>query len=107
MIKQFSAGDITVRPFSTFKHWTLQSIDSASTDVYGISTYYNNKMEVNEALRLSSSFYPSSSVYYSSENEPVNSSGKYARNVYSTTDAMFYRYANEPIKLFGVERYTE
>jgi len=106
MIKQFTAGDITVRPFGTFKHWTIQSIDSASTDAHGISTYYNSRIEVNKGLELSSSFYPSSSIYYSPINEPVNSSGKYARNVYSTTDAMFYRYANEPIKLFGVEQYT-
>lgn len=107
MIKQFTAGDITVRPFTTFKHWAIQSIDSASVDTYGISTYYNGRMEVNEGLKMSSPFYPSGSIYYVSANEPINSSGKYARNVYSMTDAMFYRYANEPIKLFGVEKYTQ
>lgn len=107
MIKQFTAGDITVRPFSTFKHWTIQSIDSASIDTYGVSTYYNGRMEVNEGLKLSTPFYPSGSIYYVSANEPINSSGKYARNVYSMNDAMFYKNAGEPIKLFGVEEYTQ
>jgi hypothetical protein len=107
MIKQFTAGDITVRPFSTFKHWTIQSIDSASVDTYGVSTYYNGRMEVNEGLKISSPFYPSGSIYYVSSDEPINSSGKYARNIHSTTDAMFYKNAGEPIKLFGVEEYTQ
>jgi len=107
MIKQFSAGDITVRPFSTFKHWTLQSIDSASVNTYGDSTYYNGRIEVNEGLKLSTPFYPSGSIHYVSTNEPINSSGKYARNIHSMTDAMFYKNAGEPIKLFGVEEYTQ
>jgi hypothetical protein len=107
MIKQFTAGDITVRPFSTFKHWTLQSIDSASVNTYGDSTYYNGRMEVNEGLKLSTPFYPSGSIYYVSTNEPINSSGKYARNIHSMTDAMFYKNVGEPIKLFGVEEYTQ
>ena len=107
MIKQFTAGDITVRPFSTFKHWTMQSIDSASVNVYGDNTYYNGRMEVNEGLKLSTPFYPSGSIYYVSANEPINSSGKYSRNIHSMTDAMFYKNAGEPIKLFGVEAYTQ
>ena len=107
MIKQFTAGDITVRPFTTFKHWTIQSVDSASVDTYRISTYYNGRMEVNEGLKMSSPFYPSSSTYYVSANEPMNASGKYVRNVYSMTDAMFYKNSKEPIKLFGVEQYTQ
>ena len=107
MIKQFSAGDITVRPFSTFKHWTLQSIDSASVNTYGDSTYYNGRIEVNEGLKLSTPFYPSGSIHYVSTNEPINSSGKYARNIHSMTDAMFYKNVGEPIKLFGVEEYTQ
>lgn len=107
MIKQFTAGDITVRPFSTFKHWTLQSIDSASVNAYGDSTYYNGRMEVNEGLKLSTPFYPSGSIYYVSANEPINSSGKYSRNIHSMTDAMFYKNVGEPIKLFGVEAYTQ
>ena len=45
MIKQFSAGDITVRPFNTFKNWTVQSVDSSSIDKYGYPTYYNRTRE--------------------------------------------------------------
>ena len=107
MIKQFSAGDITVRPFKTFKNWTLQSIDSSSLDAYGYSTYYNGKLEINEGLKLNTLFYPTQSIYFVSGSEPINASGKYARNIYSVTDAMFYRNVNDPLNLFGVEKYME
>ena len=94
MIKQFSAGDITIRPFNTFKNWKVQSLDSSSVDAYGYSTYYNQFCEINEGKKLSSIFYPSGSPYYSASLEPINPSGKYARNIYSLTDAMFYRNKN-------------
>jgi hypothetical protein len=103
MIKQFSAGDITIRPFKTFKNWSVQSITSGSDDGYGFNTYYNTLCEINEGKKLFSIFYPSSSAYYSSISEPVNPSGKYARNIYSLTDAMFYRNKGNFTELFGVE----
>ena len=106
MIKQFSAGDITIRPFNTFKNWKVQSIDSSSVDAYGYSTYYNQFCEINEGKKISSIFYPSGSPYYSASLEPINPSGKYARNIYSLTDAMFYRNKNNFTELFGVESYT-
>lgn len=107
MIKQFSAGDITVRPFNTFKNWTLQSIDSSSVDDHGYSTYYNDKIDIDVGIKMDTPFFPSSSKYFDSGSEYVNSSGRYARTVYNMTDAMFYRYTNEPIKQFGVEYYTQ
>ncbi len=107
MIKQFSAGDITVRPFSTFKNWTVQSIDSSSVDKYGFPTYYNNRCEVNYGIRTSASFFPSESVYWQASIDPINTSGKYARNIWNLTDAMFYKNSSEPTKLFGVEYYTQ
>lgn len=107
MIKQFSAGDITVRPFSTFKNWTIQSVDSSSVDKYGYPTYYNNRCEVNYGIKTSASFYPSSSQYWQASIDPVNTSGKYARNIWNLTDAMFYKNSTEPDKLFGVEYYTQ
>jgi hypothetical protein len=107
MIKQFSAGDITVRPFSTFKNWTVQSIDSSSVDKYGYDTYYNNKVSVDVGLHLTSSFFLSGSEFYVASNEPINPSGKYSRIVYNVTDAMFYRNASDPFQCFGVEYYTE
>jgi hypothetical protein len=107
MIKQFSAGDITVRPFNAFKNWTVQSIDSSSVDKYGYPTYYNNRCEINLGISGSGPFYPSSSQYWISSNEPVNASGKYARNIWSITDGMFYKNADEPNKIFGVEYYTQ
>lgn len=106
MIKQFSAGDITVRPFSTFKNWTVQSVNSASVDKYGIPTYYNDRCEVNFGIKTTASFFPSSSVFWQAGIDPVNSSGKYARNIWNLTDAMFYKNAKEPIKIFGLEYYT-
>lgn len=107
MIKQFSAGDITVRPFNAFKNWTLQSIDSSSVDEYGYNTYYNGKIDIDLGIKTSTPFFPSSSKYFDSGSEYINPSGRYARTVYNMTDAMFYRYANEPIKQFGVEYYTQ
>lgn len=103
MIKQFSAGDITIRPFNTFKNWAVQSIDSASVDLYGNSTYYTDLCEINEGKKITSIFYPSGSKYYTASAEPINPSGKYARNIYSLTDAMFYRSKNNITELFGVE----
>jgi hypothetical protein len=106
MIKQFSAGDITIRPFNTFKRWNVQSIDSSSVDIYGYNTYYNSFCEINEGKKITSTFYPSGSVYYTTFSEPINPSGKYARNIYSLTDAMFYRSKNNFTELFGVESYV-
>ena len=107
MIKQFTAGDITVRPFGTFKHWTIQSINTASVDSYGFNTYYDGKLEINRGVSLSTNFYPSGSQYYDPIAEPLNPSGKYARNVYSQTNAMFYKYSNNPLTSFGVQEYTQ
>ncbi len=103
MIKQFSAGDITIRPFNTFKNWTVQSINSASVDLYGNNTYYADLCEINEGKKITSIFYPSGSKYYTASAEPINPSGKYARNMYSLTNAMFYRSKNNFTELFGVE----
>jgi hypothetical protein len=107
MIKQFSAGDITVRPFGTFKHWTIQSMDSGALDRYGYSTFYTDKVEINEGRPITGSFYPSSSANYSAVEEPINLSGKYYRNIYSLTNAMFYRYSDDPLKQFGIQQTTE
>ena len=107
MIKQFSAGDITVRPFGTYKHWYVQSINSGALDQYGYTTFYNGRMDVDVGLNLSGAFYPSSSENYSPVSEPVNSSGKYCRNVYSLTDSMFYRNSGDPLKLFGVQSISQ
>jgi hypothetical protein len=103
MIKQFSAGDITIRPFNTFKRWNVQSIDSSSVDIYGYNTYYKSFCEINEGKKITSIFYPSGSSYYTASAEPINASGKYYRNIYSLTDAMFYRSKNNFTELFGVE----
>lgn len=107
MIKQFSAGDITIRPFGTFKHWNIQSVDSGGLDQYGYSTYYSGAIEINEGRNLTSIFYPTSSAFYVAANEPINASGKYARNVYSLTNSMFYKYSADPLKAFGIQEHTQ
>lgn len=104
MIKQFSAGDITVRPFNVFKNWTVQSLDTSSVDKYGYGTYYTQFCETNEGQNITASFYPSSSAYYVSATDPINPSGKYFRNIHSLTKTMFYN-TNDQFQLFGVEKY--
>jgi len=103
MHKKFSKSDITVRPFRTHKNWTIQSIDSSSVDSYGDSTYFEDKMTVNEGLNISGNFYPTGSSLYDSSVEPVNVSGEYKRNTYSAVDSLFYRNINNPMNQFGVE----
>ena len=56
MIKQFSAGDITVRPFQTFKNWNIQSVVSGAVDQYGYPTYFQNLVEINEGIKFEASF---------------------------------------------------
>ena len=94
MIKSFSAGDISIRPFQTFKNWKIQSIVSGAYDPNGYPTYFSNLVEINEGIKYQHSF---------SLSEPINSSGKYKRVVYNVTDAMFYRYKNNPAEVFGLE----
>ena len=94
MIKQFSAGDITVRPFQTFKNWNIQSVVSGALDQHGYPTYFQNLVEINEGIKFEASF---------SIDDEVNPSGKYKRVVYGTTDAMFYKNKNNPAELFGLE----
>lgn len=96
MIKQFSAGDITVRPFKTFKNWTIQNIDQNGVDSFGNSTYSEKAIEINEGIKLDTPF---------SFCDPINPSGKYKRSVFQMTDAMFYKNKDNPVELFGVESF--
>ena len=102
MIKQFSAGDKVTRPFKTFKNWNVQSVDSSSVDQFGRSTYVGNIGEVNPGQKIDGIFYPTGSPKYNAISEPVTN-GKYERNIYSLTDAMFYKNAGNPMELFGIE----
>ena len=57
MYKHITQSDITVRPFKTYKNWTVQSIDSSSLDTYGDPTYFAGKMVINEGLKIDGIFY--------------------------------------------------
>ena len=107
MIKQFSSGDITIRPFSAFKHWSFQSIDTSSVDKYGYGTYYSGALEIDVGRNITTSFYPIGDSNYDPAMEPINPSGKYARNVYSLTNSMFYKYSGNPLTSFGIQEYTK
>lgn len=100
MIKQLANSDITVRPFQTFKNWEIQSIEPNATNSFGESTYYTDKVTIVEGISCSGIFYGTASL-----TEPINPNGEFKRIVYSVTDAMFYRDADNPYNLFGVEHW--
>lgn len=103
MIKQLANSDITVRPFKTYKNWEIQSIDSASVNLFGESTYFSDKITISEGISCSGIFYDSGSPYYNPITEPINANGEYKRITYSVARAMFYNDYNNPLKRFGVE----
>ena len=104
MIKSFSSGDIAIRPFKTFKHWEIQSVDVNGVDAFGRSTWFGSgSCEVNRGQKIRSIFYASGSSGYNVAAEPVNPSGKYYRNIYSMIDAMFYRFSDNLMEQFGLE----
>lgn len=100
MIKQLANSDITVRPFQTFKNWEIQSLEPNATNSFGDSTYYVEKVTIGEGISCSGIFYGTASLA-----EPINPNGEFKRIVYSVTDAMFYRDADNPYNLFGVEHW--
>ena len=100
MIKQLANSDITVRPFQTFKNWEIQSLEPNATNSFGDSTYYVGKVTIGEGISCSGIFYGTASL-----TEPINPNGEFKRIVYSVTDAMFYRDADNPYNLFGVEHW--
>ena len=103
MIKHLANSDITVRPFTTYKNWEIQSIDSSSVNSFGESTYFAGRMTISEGISCSGIFYDSGSPYYNPITEPINANGEYKRITYSVTQAMFYNDYNNPLKRFGVE----
>ena len=103
MYKHLTQSDVTVRPFKTFKNWTIQSIDTSSVDTFGYHTYNNGQMVINEGLKISGVFYESSSIFYTASQDPVNPSGEYKRITYSQAQAMFYSDDNNPLNQFGGE----
>ena len=103
MYKHLTRSDITTRPFKTYKNWTIQSLDSAGVDTFGEETYVAGRMSINEGLKIDGVFYESSSVYYTSSQDPVNASGEYKRITYSQAQSMFYSGDDNPLMQFGVE----
>lgn len=97
MIKKFSEGDISVRPFKTFKNWNVQSADPYAVDSFGRNTYIDNNCEINRGVYVD----PNIPI---GPSDAINPSGKYERVVYSTIDAMFYENAGDALKTFGVEQ---
>ena len=102
MYKHLTQSDITVRPFKTYKNWTVQSLNTSSVDSFGEGTYISGKMGINEGLRIDGFFYESGSSF---SQEPVNPSGEYKRITYSQVQSMFYSGDKNPLKQFGVENW--
>ncbi len=96
MIKNLRKSSITYTPFTAFKEWKFDSINSASFIPF----------TPREGLEIDGIFYPSESIYYNSSTEPTNSDGSYKRIVYDAIDLAFYRNDSDPLKCFGVENFV-
>lgn len=63
-----------------------------------------NDIEINyqRGEYITGSFFPTSSAYYQSQTEPLNSDGTYVRIIYSTNKNLFYSNIGNPTRQFGI-----
>lgn len=60
---------------------------------------------IGKYVNSSSIFYPSSSVKWNQETNPVNTNGTYKRQVYNTVNKMYYNNYNNSYNIFGFDSY--
>ena len=73
------------------------------------SGFVNNELpefEIGKYFNSSSVFYPSGSVGWTSENNPMNVNGTYKRQVYNTVKNMYYNNYNNCYNIFGFNTFN-
>ena len=56
-----------------------------------------------QGLNIEGTFYPSSSTYYNTSSNNINTDGTYKNIVYNTNKQLFYNTHHDPTKIFGIE----
>lgn len=106
MSKPITRSDKTIRPFKTFKNWSITT--TGSNDPFHLCLDSRelplSEIKVLEGISSSGIFYPLSNSRYDASSNPVNFDGSYKSVIYSTYNHLFYRDAlTNPINTFGVE----
>jgi hypothetical protein len=135
MIKPIPRSDVVVRPFTTFKNWSLQNqtYESFLTTENGCPLFTSYTTESGQPCNVdpcfasyslasevqpvnadvtiqigknkSGLFYPVGDSYYNADNNPVNRDGTYQRLIYNSTKTLFYNDFDNPLELFGIQDY--
>ena len=106
MSKPITRSDITIRPFKTFKNWSVRT--TGSNDPFNLTLdgrqLLPSEIKILEGVSSSGMFFPVSNSRYDASKNPLNYDGSYKSVVYSTYNHLFYRNAlQNPLNIFGVE----
>ena len=127
MLKPIPRSNVVVRPFTTFKNWTLQNqnYDSFLTTEDDCPLFIDYTIDVNMPCSASICYSSSSlaleaqtvnsqisiqdgeyiqGIFYPNR-DPINRDGSYKRLVFNTIKTMFYNNFDNPLELFGIQDY--
>lgn len=80
-------------------------VGNLNTDVYLANSAFVNsnipEFNVGKYIPPSSVFYPSGSVHYNPDTNPINVNGTYKGQIYNTVDKMYYNNYNNSYNQFG------
>ena len=63
------------------------------------------QFEIGKYINSSSVFYPSGSIGWSNETNPLNVNGTYKRQIYNTVNKMYYNNYNNSFNIFGLNNF--
>jgi hypothetical protein len=128
MIKTLDRASVTTVPFKTHKAWNVDTAtqadillleQSGSDSGIIINDYYTSSLlaieqqsyyssfRVLEGLHISGTFFETSSIHWSSIDNPINWEGSYKGLVYDSVDHLFYRNQESPLTMFGLRIYKD
>lgn len=128
MIKALERASVTTVPFKTHKSWNVDTAEQADlllleqsgsdegmfvNEFYTSSLLaleqqsYNGFFRVLEGLHISGTFFETSSIHWSSIDNPINWEGSYKRLVYDSVDHLYYRNQGSPLTMFGLRIYKD